>query len=104
MGNEMKHAESSAPVVMSHPNSRAPDTRLKVFKKEFHCHSNILKEHSEYFARFMDSVDKKGQQKGTREFRYEYVTKVDSDGTWALGPALDTKVRIIFCLMITFKA
>ncbi|KAH7355137.1 hypothetical protein BKA65DRAFT_581836, partial [Rhexocercosporidium sp. MPI-PUGE-AT-0058] len=54
-----------------------------VFETEYHVNSVILKLHSNYFRRFFDSPDKPQRPEGT-PFRYEYITVLDEDGTWAL--------------------
>ncbi|TVY31530.1 hypothetical protein LSUB1_G008456 [Lachnellula subtilissima] len=83
-------AESSAadtkpaPFISLSPGLK-PDTRLRVFEQEFHVHSTILKLHSNYFRRFLDSPDKTGAL-ASPLFQYEYVSVVDEDRTWALYP------------------
>lgn len=68
-----------------------PDTRLVVFSKTFHVHSQKLKECSAFFFKFMDSPDKAtAATKGL--FKYEWVTKIDEDGCWVLGSVVDTQV------------
>ncbi|KAG4428512.1 hypothetical protein IFR05_016001 [Cadophora sp. M221] len=60
------------------------DTRLRVFDTVFHVHSTILKLHSQYFYRFLDSADKAA---GTNDggFEYDWVTKiVDGGNDWQL--------------------
>ncbi|TVY83800.1 hypothetical protein LSUE1_G001897 [Lachnellula suecica] len=66
--------------------SLKPDVRLKVFVEEFHVHSIILKLHSNYFRRFLDSPDKPAGP-ASASFHYEYTSVVDEDGEWALEPA-----------------
>jgi len=100
-----------------------PDTRLKVFSQEyvdysfkfiviencadlryrFHVHSMILKQHSNWFFKFMDSVDKVDNAPTQGLFAYEYVTKVDDDVTWSLGAASDLKVCVFLCSSWIFK-
>ncbi|RDW76122.1 hypothetical protein BP5796_06943 [Coleophoma crateriformis] len=65
-----------------------PDLRLEVFDSdEFHVHSTIMKLHSAFFRRFLDSPDKTADpsmpvRRGA--FKYNWITKVDEDGSWAL--------------------
>lgn len=60
------------------------DVRLRVFDDEYHVHSSKLKECSQYFFKFLDSHDKQNKVSPTARFRYEWVTRVDEDGTWSL--------------------
>ncbi|TGO50540.1 hypothetical protein BCON_0181g00070 [Botryotinia convoluta] len=56
-----------------------------VFKQEFHVHSHILKERSNYFRKFLDSSDKQNAPvPDSVLFRYDYSAVVDEDGTWGL--------------------
>jgi hypothetical protein len=50
-------ATASAPIVF---NARrlAPDVRLRVVETEIYVHSTILKLHSAFFFKFLDSPDK----------------------------------------------
>ncbi|KAE8450657.1 hypothetical protein EG329_006001 [Mollisiaceae sp. DMI_Dod_QoI] len=60
-----------------------PDVRLKVFDNlEFHVHSIMLKIHSGFFRKFLDSPEKKIP--ASAEFAYEWVTKIDDDMSWHL--------------------
>jgi hypothetical protein len=67
-----------APFIFVSPGLK-PDTRLKVFKQEFHVHSLILKLHSNFFRKFLDSPDKPNGP-ASPHFQYEYVSVVDDDG------------------------
>jgi hypothetical protein len=49
--------EPPSPVVFQSPGLQ-PDVRLTVFDKEFHVHSVLLKLHSAFFRKFLDSPDK----------------------------------------------
>ncbi|KAK6583446.1 hypothetical protein PZA11_004522 [Diplocarpon coronariae] len=67
-----------------------PDTRLRVLDTEFHVHSAILKMHSAFFYKFLDSPDKQDiVQVGP--FKYEWATRVDPDGDWGLEVASNIK-------------
>ncbi|TVY78168.1 hypothetical protein LSUE1_G004189 [Lachnellula suecica] len=62
-----------------------PDTQLEVFGQEFHVVSSALKMHSAFFAKFLDSADKMPAVAPNSKFKYNWVTKVDADGTgWGL--------------------
>lgn len=76
-----------------------PDVRLKVFDVvEFHVHSVLLKMHSAFFRAFLDSPEK--IVPASTEFKYEWVTKFDNDGSWHLVAAQSEpdKVRQQSCL------
>jgi hypothetical protein len=80
------------PIVFASPGTQ-PDVRFMVLKQEFHLHSVILKLHSNFFRRFLDSADKQGPPEFA-SFRYEYVSVIDEKGEeplWALDVA--AKVR-----------
>ena len=83
--NQFELDSPAAPIVFISPGLQA-DVRLCVFKQEFHVHSIILKLHSAYFRKFLDSADK-AKVPTSALFRYEYVTVVDTDGEWALEGA-----------------
>ncbi|KAG0651409.1 hypothetical protein D0Z07_2115 [Hyphodiscus hymeniophilus] len=64
-----------------------PDLRLTVFGKEFHVHSAVLRLHSAFFRKFLDSTEKPSSPAGTRNlFKYDYVSVVDDDDSWGLEP------------------
>lgn len=84
------HPGTTGPIVFALPGVKA-DTNLEVFDQAFHVHSHILRTHSAFFRRFMDSADK--TQPAGDTFRYHYKTQVDSDGIWGLEAA--SKVRLI---------
>jgi hypothetical protein len=70
------------------------DVRLRAFDTEFHVHSTVLKMHSAFFFKFLDSPDKTPPATvapGT--FKYEWVTKIDEDGSWSLVDARSIEVR-----------
>lgn len=75
-------AGSPSPIVFADA-----DTSLQVFHQAFHVNSTILKVHSEFFRKFLDSPDKKSSESAStaRTFKYEWVTEVDDDGKgWTL--------------------
>ncbi|KAH6663162.1 hypothetical protein B0J14DRAFT_684653 [Halenospora varia] len=58
-----------------------PDVLLNVFDRvEFHVHSALLKLHSAFFPKFLDSPDKIDNPPSTTGFVYEWITKIDDDG------------------------
>ncbi|KAL2070504.1 hypothetical protein VTL71DRAFT_13530 [Oculimacula yallundae] len=77
--------EESAPIVYASPGLK-PDVRIRILSDVYHVHSIILKLHSNYFRRFLDSPEKTGTR-ASAEFEYEYVAVFDEDGTFALEPA-----------------
>lgn len=108
-----KRQKVSKPIVFSTPGYQ-PDVRLVVFDQEFHVHSILLKLHSAYFRKFLDSPDKapkvtnavsagategigsttadssrislKGPQ---GSYKYHWVSKIDGDdrSSWYLTAA-----------------
>ncbi|KAH9215140.1 hypothetical protein DL95DRAFT_461401 [Leptodontidium sp. 2 PMI_412] len=54
---KQKIDNSMPPIVFSTPGLK-PDTRLTVFEQEFQVHSLVLKLHSAFFRKFLDSPDK----------------------------------------------
>jgi hypothetical protein len=62
------------------------DVRLRAFETDFHVHSVILKIHSAFFFKFLDSAEKTASLTNpipAGGFRYEWITKIDEDGGWA---------------------
>lgn len=52
----------------------------------------ILKLHSNYFRKFLDSADKPNAP-ATALFKYNYTTVVDDDGIWAVEPKSTVSFR-----------
>lgn len=72
-----------------------PDTRLQVFETEFHVHSSVLKSYSAFFAKFMNSTEKDNHAHAFTDFQYEWATKVDEDGSWALQSSIsNTNINV----------
>jgi hypothetical protein len=94
---KQKTSHSPEIVAFSSPG-QAPDVRLNVLGiKEFHVHCFLLKHHSAFFRKFLDSPGKKGADGTGRNhgeastavekragqatsFRYEWVSQFDEDG------------------------
>ncbi|TVY78170.1 hypothetical protein LSUE1_G004185 [Lachnellula suecica] len=69
------------------PRGLEPDMIIRVFRWEYHVHSITMKTHSAFFRKFLDSPDKvaaKSINTMFSKFKYEWETKVDTDGTWSL--------------------
>lgn len=68
----------------------APDFEILVFDQPFHVHLTILKLHSNYFRRFLDSPE---ESSNVAEWGFKYTshTVVDDCGIWGLDPG--SKVR-----------
>jgi hypothetical protein len=93
------------PEIFSHP-SGPPDVRFKIFGKyELHAHSWILKKHSEYFEKRLDPCDGdptaavlKAQREAevgqSPDFRYEWVSCIDQDGSWCVSSAASLVVEV----------
>ncbi|TVY89681.1 hypothetical protein LAWI1_G003076 [Lachnellula willkommii] len=106
------------PIIFTRPGL-VPDVSLQVFHQPFHVHSAALKLNSVFFCKFLDSPDKLASSGNSASlFKYDWVTKIDEDGTWQLvsssapklsGPkegvftgAIDTEIRafeILLCAM-----
>jgi hypothetical protein len=92
----LDESKSTSPVVFQLA-THAPDVNLKVFDDlELHAHSTILQKHSAFFRTFMDSPDK--QVPLTGEWKYEWVSVVDDDGTWSLVDIRHVPVRAFLSL------
>jgi hypothetical protein len=77
------HAPNPEVMIINLPGYEV-DTHVKVFNREIHVHSIILKLNSRFFRTFMDSADKTPAPASAR-FKYEYDAVADSDGkTWGL--------------------
>jgi hypothetical protein len=77
------------------------DVRLRAFETDFHVHSVILKIHSAFF-KFLDSADKIDALKNPTPvggFKYEWVTKIDEDGSWALVAKVKEDEVSYYCLV-----
>ncbi|KAH7319429.1 hypothetical protein BKA65DRAFT_569797 [Rhexocercosporidium sp. MPI-PUGE-AT-0058] len=60
-----------------------PDTQLQVFDQPFLVHSPVLKLHSTFFRKFLDSPDKPTASSG--KYWYSWVTKIKGGGSeWSL--------------------
>jgi len=109
-----KKRKISQPIVFTAPGL-GPDVSLKVFDNwEFHVHSVLLKLHSAFFRKFLDSADKNTAGSTTdavpasgllttegagivngAAIRYEWVTQIDEDGDgWHLVEKSKALVRI----------
>jgi hypothetical protein len=96
VANESGIDYSKSPMVFQTPDLK-PDVSLRVFDFEFHVHSVLLKLHSAFFRKFLDSPDKTALQSPgnletppavvnfyTDKFKYDWVTEVDGYTTWHL--------------------
>jgi hypothetical protein len=87
-------AEPEIPSIVFASPGLKPDVRLKIFvEAEIHYYSLILKLHSNFFRKFLDSPDK-SPAPASASFKYEYATVVDEDGTWALEPAAKASILL----------
>tara|TARA_R110002060_G_scaffold12662_1_gene18027 strand:+ start:1294 stop:1518 length:225 start_codon:yes stop_codon:yes gene_type:complete len=55
------------------------DTHLGVFGIILQVSTAVLKMHSQYFFKFLDSADKVGGT-GHGDFKYDWITKIVDDG------------------------
>jgi hypothetical protein len=94
MASPVENAKKPKPVSFTARGLTA-DVRLGVFDAEFHVHSVVLKMHSAFFFKFLDSPDKiPAAAVAPGPFKYEWVTKIDEDGSWSLVDARSIEVRI----------
>ena len=71
------------------------DVDLEVLGTHMYVHSAMLKLHSVFFYKFLDSADKAlAPLTPPNGFRYTWVTSVDIDGTWALVDHCSQKVGL----------
>jgi hypothetical protein len=71
------------PITFAHERVE-PDTILLVFKQPFYVHSVVIRIQSAFFRTFIDSADKANSNL-SGQFKYEWITEVDSDNKdWAL--------------------
>jgi len=89
-------AAVKAAIVFQAPGLK-PDVCLKVFDQEYHVHSVLLKLHSQFFRKFLDSPDKVVEEKNTAaRFPYVWVTKVDEGGkSWHFVAELASKLEVL---------
>ncbi|PBP20765.1 hypothetical protein BUE80_DR008141 [Diplocarpon rosae] len=77
-----------APIIIRTTGGLEQDVRLNVFGQEFHVHSCLLKAHSAFFSKFLDSPEKAPAAEraiANGRYRYEWVTEVDENGdSWYL--------------------
>jgi hypothetical protein len=79
----LREPEVEQPVIFKSPGLK-PDVRLRLFGiREFHVHASILKLHSNYFRKFLDSPEKTPAAPSAL-WKYDYVSVVDEDGEWGL--------------------
>ncbi|KAF4637464.1 hypothetical protein G7Y89_g620 [Cudoniella acicularis] len=75
--------EVEPPTVFTTPGTR-PDLRFKVFNREFHVHSVILRVNSAFFRKFLDPINLEDQKPASGLFTYEWYTKIEDDGSWCI--------------------
>lgn len=83
LAKRQKSAEGLPPIIFKLPGMKC-DTRLLVFDQEFQVHSMILKLHSAFFRKFLDSAEKQNLPPPSTSsfypsFKYNWVTAVDGD-------------------------
>lgn len=83
------------------------DTRLRVFDTEFHVHSVVLKMHSAFFYKFLDSPEKDNSGPVPfGRFKYEWNTVLcDDKRDWALEALKlgEVSSSSCFCLYLIKK-
>src|SRR6266536_4171383 len=90
MSSQARGAGNPTSVVFVTPAITA-DVRFQVFKRQFQVNSMILKTHSTFFGKFLNSPDKTPSSG---------MTKVDNDGGWALtcrAKEVRSECPFLFC-------
>jgi BTB/POZ domain len=85
---KQKVDKAKTPIVFKQTGLGAPDTSLVIFDQEFHVHSMLLKIHSAFFRKFMDSPDKVNSTT-MQDFKYYWVAETEEDGEWHLVALYD---------------
>ncbi|KAF7943885.1 uncharacterized protein EAE97_005955 [Botrytis byssoidea] len=80
----MNCCEEETPTFLKfHVRRQLPEMRIKLFgHTELQVHSSILKEHSDFFFKFLDSPEK--LESKDSEWKYNWVSEVEDDGEWHL--------------------
>ncbi|PBP16491.1 hypothetical protein BUE80_DR012781 [Diplocarpon rosae] len=61
------------------------DVRIRVFEREFHVHSPVLRLYSAFFRTILGSTDTGlTEDHETETWRYDFVSVLDPDGGWGL--------------------
>lgn len=74
------HAPGDPPPVVFIARGLTHDVCLKVFTREFHLHSVVLRQHSTFFDAFMKPAD--ALEPPFRPFKYDFAARVTDDGDW----------------------
>ncbi|KAL2063642.1 hypothetical protein VTL71DRAFT_5447 [Oculimacula yallundae] len=104
-----KKQKTSDSIVFVTTGGLKPDTLLNVLGQEFQVHSFLLKAHSAFFAKFLDSVDKRSVSKpasgkGNDNFQYEWISMIDDDKKgWHLIAKQDQDQRNADDLLRSYK-
>ncbi|TGO24739.1 hypothetical protein BPAE_0096g00450 [Botrytis paeoniae] len=83
----------ASPIVHTfHLTGHEVDVKLSIFDElQLYVHSVVLKLHSAFFRRFLDSSNKNGNGENTGSFKYEWATVYNDDGSWSLFDARNIK-------------
>ncbi|TGO53651.1 hypothetical protein BOTNAR_0290g00130 [Botryotinia narcissicola] len=90
----MNCSEEETPTFLKfHVRRQIPDMRIKLFgHTELQVHSSILKEHSDFFFKFLDSPEKIESEDS--EWKYDWVSEVEDDGEWHLVAKQNMQLRL----------
>lgn len=84
MGSDQDHQIET---LKYHVHKQAPNMRISLFgRQELHVHSDMLKQHSEFFRKFLDSPDKIPYPIDS-DWQYDWVSEIEEDGSWHLVAA-----------------
>ncbi|CZT46833.1 uncharacterized protein RSE6_07333 [Rhynchosporium secalis] len=82
MPSPAKKQKTKGSIIFLTTGGLQPDTLLNVLGQDFHVHSYLLKTHSAFFVKFLDSKDKESMSdkaRGSSSFRYEWISMADDD-------------------------
>ncbi|CZT06610.1 uncharacterized protein RAG0_12292 [Rhynchosporium agropyri] len=83
--SQISSSGGAVPKAFNAPGMKT-DVRIRVFDREFHCHSVVLRLYSAFFRTFLDSSDNQSANRES-QFRYDYISVMDPDGGWGLEAA-----------------
>ena len=98
--SKMAYTDTSSQGIASNPivfaaSGFKPDVRIKVFEREFHVHSIVLKLHSAFFRMLFESDDRVPPA-SEETFQYDYISIPDVNGGWELEIATEVFLSLPF--------
>jgi hypothetical protein len=93
--------EGAIATIFTIPEEKA-DIRMKVFSREFHVHSLILKSKSAFFREALDPLNSESPALSSSPFRYEWFTHFNDAGQWTLSREPEKAQVSSFCVKSCF--